>query len=83
MKYYFIAFSLILNTSVIAMDDDQEASHFPTGKQDASNSFSDSYSSDEESDGKPVFLFPISFMDLTPMIREPIYANDERPTREY
>lgn len=44
MKYYFIAFSLLLSTSAMAMDDDRDASYPPKKmeKQEAHNS------SDEE-----------------------------------
>lgn len=46
MKYYFIAFSLLMSASAIAMDDDRDASYPPKKieKQEAPNS------SDEDSD---------------------------------
>ncbi|KAB2833106.1 MAG: hypothetical protein F9K49_07085 [Caedimonadaceae bacterium] len=63
MKYYFIAFFLLMNASAIAMDDERNASRLPTKmeKQEASSS------SDDESDGEPVFLSPISVRQLNPI----------------
>lgn len=63
MKYCFIAFSLLMNASAIAMDDERNASRLTTKmeKQEASSS------SDEESDGEPVFLYPVSVRQLNPV----------------
>jgi hypothetical protein len=74
MKYYFIAFSLLMSTSAIAIDDDQKTSSLSikVGKQEANSS------SDEE----PV-LYPISIQVINSIPVEAYSSSDEEPDEYY